>query len=242
MANPVGTGPYRLEGMAPRTEDRAGGESRRIATSSIRRAAIPTIARSRSSRGRKLPLVGRVEISIIEESQSAPARLRAGRPRLRRGAARPRPERARPGQQAEAAPRQGWHHARARHPARDHLFVLQHGGSGRRRLHAGQDRAAARDRHGVQRRRGDPRAPRGPGDARDAAACRRTFRATTRNSTATRSSIPAAAKARARQVRLRRPRQGRLARHAGRQAARAQDRHGNDGSRPAVHASCGSAA
>ena len=40
------------------------------------------------------------------------------------------------------------------------IFLLQHGRSGRRRLHAGEDRAAPRDQPGLRPRRGDPPAAR----------------------------------------------------------------------------------
>ena len=69
--------------------------------------------------------------------------------------------------------------ARARHRARraaaaQHVVDLfQHGGPGRRRLHAGKDRAAARDRHGLRQRANAIRVllqgPRGAGAGTDPA-------------------------------------------------------------------------
>ena len=133
------------------------------------------------------------------------------------------------------------HHARARHPAGDHLHVLQHGGSGRRRLHAREDRAAPRDRHGLQRRRGNPR------DAPGAGGCRRRSRAAGRvrprpQVRRTREVRPRGGEGAARQVRLRRPRQGRLARPAGRQAAGARRSRPRRRRSSASTTSCGSGA
>ena len=53
-------------------------------------------------------------------------------------------------------------------PADDHVRVLQHGRPGGRRLHEGEDRAAARDQHGVQHRRRDQGRAAGAGAAGDA--------------------------------------------------------------------------
>ncbi len=69
MANPVGTGPYRLK------EWRRGQKIVLEANPGFRDVAYPQSTRSRptarssrGSRGKKLPLIGRIEISIIEES------------------------------------------------------------------------------------------------------------------------------------------------------------------------------
>ena len=88
MANPVGTGPYRLEGVASRPEDRARGEPgipRRALSRRATRSRRPRAGREAAAASR-LPLVERVEISIIEEAQPRLLAFRAGRSRLRHGA------------------------------------------------------------------------------------------------------------------------------------------------------------
>ena len=154
--------------------------------------------------------------------QSAPARVREGRARLHDGAGRSRHQRAGARQHAEAALRQGRRVSRARHPAGGHVHLLQHGRSGAGRLHERQDRAAARDQHGLQRRRGGARAAAGAGHAGHAARAAGRLRARRQleGPGAVRSGRRQGA---ARQVRLHRPRQGRLARPARRQAAGAED-------------------
>ena len=59
------------------------------------------------------------------------------------------------------------HQARPLRLAERHVHVLQHGRSGRRRLLDAADRAAPRDRHGLRRRRADPRAVRRQRAARE---------------------------------------------------------------------------
>ncbi len=75
------------------------------------------------------------------------------------------------------------------------LHLLQHGGSGRRRLHAGEDRAAARDHHGLQHRGDDQRLVAGSGAASPRSRSRRGSRATTRASSRAQPYDPATAKA-----------------------------------------------
>ena len=120
------------------------------------------------------------------------------------------------------------------------LHVLQHGGPGRRRLRAGEDRAAPRDRHGVQRRRGDPRAraraarcPRNSPIPPDIAGYDPKLRS---HGAALRSRGGARA---ARQVRLQGSRRRRLPRDARRQAARARALVDADLARSARATSCG---
>ncbi len=77
------------------------------------------------------------------------------------------------GRQDPARIRGEGHHAPRPHSPERVFRVVQHGGPDGGRLHAGEDRAAARDRHGLQRRRADPSlllwprgAGAGPGTAR----------------------------------------------------------------------------
>ena len=165
MANPVGTGPYLLK------EWRRGQKIVLEANPGFREVRYPESSDPADKaimaklKGKRIPLIGRVEISIIEEGNPRLLSFEQQRARLRRRAGRPRLERARSAGDAEAAARAAGHPARARRPAGDHLHLLQHGGSGRRRLHAGEDRAAPRGEHGLQRARGDQGHPPGAGDA-----------------------------------------------------------------------------
>ena len=78
--------------------------------------------------------------------------------RLRRRAARRRQAQARAGGQRHSTPAPA---------AAEYLVgVLQHGRSGGRRIHAGENRAAARDRHGIQHRGVHPGAVPRPGGPR----------------------------------------------------------------------------
>ena len=145
MANPVGTGPYRS-----RTGGAASGScsrrTRASATSAIRsRRAAADRALAAKLVGRKLPLIGRVEISVIEES--SPRLLAFGQNQLDylTVPADLVPKVLDAGQPAAAAVRAGRGAAAARSAAGDELPVLQHGRPGRRRLHAGAHRAAAGD-------------------------------------------------------------------------------------------------
>ena len=186
----------------------------------------------------------RVEISIIEESQSAPARVRAGRARLRWPC---RPTSCRtcstPDNQLEAALREGRACALARgvQPAITYTYFNMDdpvvGG-----YTPAQDRAAPRDRHGAttstRRSACCAQGQGAAGDAVDAAEHDR-LRPDVRRA---RQVRPRRRQGAARQVRLRRSRRRRLARHARRQAARAEDGLVDERARPRSTTSCGSAA
>ncbi len=174
------------EGMAARAEDRARGESRRIATCAFPTSTDPAdreiVARMR---GKKLPLIGRVEISIIEESNPRLLAFEKGDldyvavpPELIANVLEPgnalKPRFAKAGVQA-----------RARHPADDRLHVLQHGGSGRRRLHARtRSRCGARSAWPTTSTTRSACSARGR-RCRRRSRCRRASPATIRSSTAT---------------------------------------------------------
>ncbi len=115
-------------------------------------------------KGKRLPLIGRIEISIIEESNPRLLAFEKGDLDYVTGAGRSRRQRDRRRQRARsrASRRPGVKLARGIQPAIN-VHVLQHGGPGRRRLHAGRGRAAARDRHGLQLRGGDPHSLAGAG-------------------------------------------------------------------------------
>ena len=191
-AHPVGTGPVHA----------------RPATSAARRSSsspIPTIARSPTRRaarflqrrrpvaaalkGKRLPRTPRVDIRIIEEGPGAVARVPQPRGRPARACCRPssRRRRSTDGKLKPELAAQG-HRPPAADAAERGVHLLQHGGPGRRRLHAREDRAAPRDQHGLQPRRGDPRALLRPRASRAAARSRRTSPATIPRSRPARSS------------------------------------------------------
>ncbi len=72
-AHPVGTGPYVLQGVGAALEDRAGEESQpprlRARHALRRRVGRVGPARDRRLRGKRLPLIDRVEIYPIEDEQ-----------------------------------------------------------------------------------------------------------------------------------------------------------------------------
>ena len=155
--------------MAARPEDRPRGEPE------LPRAALPDARRARRRRDDRAhegqaPAADRPHRHLDHRGeQPAAARVQQPRARLRERAERPRAERARRRQQAQALLRRAGRAARAHDATVARVHVLQHGGPGRRRLHAGQGRAAPRDHHGVQRPRADRRLVPGPGDRGDAA-------------------------------------------------------------------------
>ncbi|TMG93464.1 MAG: hypothetical protein E6H73_09490 [Betaproteobacteria bacterium] len=221
MANPVGTGPYRLK------EWRRTQKIVLEANSGYRDETFPESSKPedraimKEMRGKKIPAIGRIEINIIEESNP---RLLAFRNReldylqvpsdLVSNAL---------GIDNKLKPefvRQGIVLARGLQ-----VYILQYGRSGRRRLCQRQDRAASCAQHGVQRRGGDPDHPPGPGRAGDATypAYRIRLRC---DDPRERQIRPRGSQVATRQVRLCRPRRRWLARYAGRQAAQDHDGRG----------------
>ena len=85
MEHPVGTGAVSAQAVAARAEDRARGNpnfrDERFPQAGDR--GPPMLARMQ---GKRLPQIGRIEISIIEEAQPAPARVQQPRARLRQRA------------------------------------------------------------------------------------------------------------------------------------------------------------
>ena len=156
---PVGTGPYRLVEYKRSSrivlEANAGYRGEVFAEQPSDDPADTAIARHLA--GKTLPLIGRIEISVIVEEQSrwlafldrqldymqqlppsfADQALQDGKLRPEFAARAIRQEAAGPS---------------------EHLVELfQHGGSGRRWLYAGQDRVATRHGHGLQHRGIHPR-------------------------------------------------------------------------------------
>ena len=229
MAHPVGTGPYVLKEWRARAQDRARGESGLSRLHLGFRAVRPAWdeALVAAMRGKKMPQIGRVEISVIEEEQS---RWLAFNQKeldyLEPAGDVPRRRSFDADRQAEA----GVDGARAsslypRDRSRHHLHVLQLPRSAGRRLLEGEDRAAPRDHHGLQ-----PTRRRSASSARArrcAPRCR--FRSASSATIRTTAAQPLRSGAREQAARLLRLQegQGRLPDAARRQAARdpARDRH-----------------
>ena len=140
MANPVGTGPYRL------TEWRRGQKIVLEANPSFREEYFPESSEPgdrrswRVMKGKRLPPVGRVEISIIEESNPRLLAFQQRRARHRQPrAARSHRQRARtPATRSSPnSRRRGSRWCAAIQPTIT-FDVLQHGRPGRRRLHEGE--------------------------------------------------------------------------------------------------------
>ena len=219
-AHPVGTGPYRL-GEYRRSarivlEANAAYRETTYAPAGPVPAALQPVAAA--MKGKRLPFAGRIEVQIIEEGQ---ARWLAflnreldfldSCRRVHRAGAGLWP--------AEARPRGKGHRPRDAAATEHLLDLLQHEGSGRRRLYAGEDRAAPRDRARLQRRRADPRhrqGPRGSGAEPHSPGHRRLQPEVQEHGAALRPGCRTRA---ARPLRLQGPRRRRVSRGAGRQAA-----------------------
>ena len=205
--------PLSPQGVGARAEDRPRGQS------VVPRHSLCCEQRSRRPRRQRAPArqgaaADRPRRGLRAGGEpAARARVREGRHRLPRHSDRSRAQRDGARRPAAAAVRAGRRADGARRAAVDRLRVLQHGGPGRRRLRQREDRAAPRDRDGLQRGGGDPRHPPGAGPVREHGGAARRVRP--RPEARRQHEVRPGRRARAaRQVRLRRPRQGRLARAA----------------------------
>ena len=177
-AHPVGTGPYTL-GEYHRSSkivlvaNPGFRESTYVPAGPVPAEAMPIAA---ALKGKRLPLAGRVEITVIEEGQAVWLAfanreldfLETSSGGFRRTSACKR--------RPPAGPRSKRCPALRTDAAEYTLDLLQHGRSGGRRLHAGEDRAAPGDQHGLRREGIYPRHPqrsRRPGDGSDSAGYRR---------------------------------------------------------------------
>ena len=144
---------------------RSGGAGRRSCSRPIRHYREDVLSRKTASpddrdliaamKGKRLPQIGRVEICDHRGIESAAARVRQPRARLRQRAARTSCRKvldAGNRLQARATRSRASGSRAAMQPSLAYC-VLQHGRPGRRRLHAGEDRAAPRDRDGATTRR-----------------------------------------------------------------------------------------
>ncbi len=163
--HPVGTGPYRLAFWKRSSkivlEANPGFREQRFEGEPAEGDARAQAAHA-ANKGKRLPMVGKVEVYIVEESQprwlaflNASTTTSSASPtssptwRCPTTASRPISPSA-----ASSSDRP------ARHG--DHLLLLRDEGPGHRRLHAGEDRAAPRDDPGPGRGRRDPHRPQEP--------------------------------------------------------------------------------
>ncbi len=221
MENPVGTGPYRLK---------AWTRGQRIvleANPDFRDETYPPAGRdpgdaaiAKGLTGRRLPLAGNVDIAIIEEAQPRMLSFDRGAARLRQRArvARAHGPRRR---QAEARAREARRRAAPAERAVARVLLFQPGRSRRRRLRAGEDRAAPRGQPRLRPRGGNPPARERSGGHRRPARSARIVR--TRPVDRGQGPIrPGGCARAARPLRLQGPGRRRLSRNAGRQAADAR--------------------
>ncbi len=113
-------------------------------------------------KGKRIPQIGRVEISIIDRGAVALARFRARRDRLYRPFRLVRANRD-SGQPARPVVCRARHRARSQRRGRDHLLRARHPGPCRRRFRRRENRAAPRHPARLRHRPGDPGHPQGPG-------------------------------------------------------------------------------
>ena len=235
LGHPVGTGPFRLADWRRSSRmvlERNPGYRDDVYEPQPTAGDAVGEAMAAQLRGRKLPLVDRVEVYIVEENQprwlaflNAEHDLVDELPYDFANLVIPNgqlaPNLQRRSIQMDRAPR-----------ANVDMALLQHGAPGGRRLHAREGRAAPRDRARLRGRRRDPPGAQGPVDSVAVAGRRRS---TAGYDPAFRSEMseysPARAQGAARHVRLRRPRRRRLARTARRLAAEARN---GDPAGPAV--------
>ena len=149
MTNPVGTGPYRLK------EWRRGQKIVLEANPNFREQSFPTTGETGDAaliarmKGKRLPQIGRIDISIIEESNPLLLAFNSTELDYANVPGDLTPNVLDAAQQAQAVLRRPGRAARPHDAAFARVHVLQHGGSGRRRLHGGQGRVAPRDHHGA---------------------------------------------------------------------------------------------
>ena len=248
-SHPVGTGPYRVAFWKRASKHRLRGQPQLSArsTSTTSRAAGRRRGPGDPRRRRRASACRSSGASRSTSSRQTQPRWLAflnerARPPLprSRGVRQRRDAR----EQARAQPAQARHRAWAQMPgARPHVQLLQHGGPGRRRLHAGEGRAAPRDLARLQdrttrspiMRKGQAipaHTPYSPGVA-----------GYDPNFRTTRQRVqPGQGEGAARHVRLRGPRRRRLPRDARRQPARAAAPTRRPPRATSSWTSCGSAA
>ena len=183
-SHPVGTGPYRMA-FWKRSSKMVFERNPNFREEVWDAEPLAGDARGqemlRKLKGRRLPLIDRVEIYVVEETQPRWLAFLNGEFDLMFQLPEEYANQAIPNN--ELAPnlrKRGIAHG-ADHGARPHLQLLQHGGSGGGRLHAGEGRAAARDLARLQDPRRDRHPAQGAGDPRRRRPTARAWPATIRS-------------------------------------------------------------
>ena len=158
--HPVGTGPFRLAFWKRSSkmvfEPNPNYREELLRRHARRRTTRPGSSSSRACKGKRLPMVDKVEVYMIEEPQPRWLAFLNDEHRLPRARAQRVRQRRHAQQRARAQPEEARraHGAHAGHGA--HLLVLRDEGPGGGRLRAGEGRAAPRHRARPGRRRRDP--------------------------------------------------------------------------------------
>ncbi len=187
MEHPVGTGPFRLGEWRRASRvvlERNPGFREVLYDEEAPAGDAMAQAAATALRGRRLPLVDRVEIAIIEEAQPRWLAFLNGEHDYIDGVPAEFADLVMPNNQARAQPAEARHQDAALSACRRGDLVLQHRRPDGRRLHAGQGRAAPRDQPRGGPRQGDPpgaqearRFPRSRRSARKPGATTRRFAA-----------------------------------------------------------------
>ena len=156
MSNPVGTGPYKLATWTRSSKIvlEANPDYRGFVWD-FKAGSDPGDAQLVAEmKGKKMPQVGRIEISIMEEDQSRLLAFQNGELDLMNMEGPLAPKVLDGGEAHAGNAEEGCEAVPLRRP-RAVVPLLEHAGSGRRRALEGKDRAAPRDGHGLSGRRGD---------------------------------------------------------------------------------------
>ena len=164
MSNPVGTGPYKLATWVRSSKIvlEANPDYRGFVWDFKAGTDPGDAALVAEMKGKKMPQVGRIEISIMEEDQSRLLAFQNGELDLMNMEGPLAPKVLDGGEAHAGHAEEGREAVPLRRP-RDLVSLLEPAGSGRRRPREGEDRAAPRDGDGLSRRRGDQGRAQRPG-------------------------------------------------------------------------------